>query len=70
MSQGAPNLLDRTVTSVEQKDVPAALLLLPAGYRDATVKPGTAQTPGPSNTQRPAPAAAGAPGAGAGKPQS
>ena len=31
--------VDRTVTSVEQKDVPAALLLLPAGYRDVTVKP-------------------------------
>jgi hypothetical protein len=31
--------IDRTVTSVEQKDVDASLLLLPSGYRDATVKP-------------------------------
>ena len=62
---GATSLsIDRTVTSVEQKDVPAALLLLPAGYRDATVKPAAAQAPGPSPTQRPAP------GPGAGKPQS
>ncbi len=35
----------RTVTSVEQKDVPAALLLVPGGYRDVTVNP-AARAPG------------------------
>jgi hypothetical protein len=30
--------IDRAVTSVDQKDMPAALLALPEGYRDLTVK--------------------------------
>jgi hypothetical protein len=43
---GASSLsIDRTVTSVEQKDMPAALLLVPDGYRDVTVKP-AARAPG------------------------